>query len=410
MAEISPFKGVRYNPAAAGSLEKLISPPYDVIAEPQLRGLCARSPHNFTRLILSYKLNTQKEQGFQDAADNLQNWLRNGILQQDSSPAIYRTCVHYRVHGEEKAFRGIIALVRLHPYDERVVLPHEKTLKGPKEDLIRLMHHTRANLDSIWMLYEDNQARAREALANADWESVYPPTDDGQGTKYSLEVCSQPEVIRAFGQAMASQQLTIADGHHRYETALEYARMHGGSNPACQWVLATLTWTDDPGLTVLPTHRVVRGLDESLAASLPEKMARIFRMEKIAPDNVANTLAAIEEPGFVLRTPQEAWRVEADASEGGIGAEPVQNRVLSALLGFDIANLKTDPRIAYMEDLELASRAVDSGEYQAAFLLKPVQVRCITRYASQMKTMPQKSTYFYPKLASGLVFRLLEED
>lgn len=410
MAEVSPFKGVRYNPDIAGSLGSLISPPYDVISESQLLQLKERSPYNFTRLILSYKLNTQGDQGFQDAGDNLRAWMQNGILQQDASPAIYRTTIQYSVHGTQKTFHGIIALVRLHPYEDKVVLPHEKTLKGPKENLIRLMNHTRANLDSIWMLYEDNQGEVRNALLNAQWKSLFPSTDDGQGAHYSLEMCDQPEITGAFQKAMESQQLTIADGHHRYETALEYSRQNSSENPSCQWVLATLTWTDDPGLTVLPTHRAVRGLDESLISSLPGEMSKLFKMEKIGTGNLQAELEALAEPGFVLRTRSEAWRVAASSEEGGIGAEPVQNRILSTILGFDIANLKTDPRIAYMEDLELASRAVENGEYQAAFLLKPVQVRCITQYASQMKTMPQKSTYFYPKLASGLVFRLLEED
>ncbi len=415
MAEVAAFRGIRYDEQRAGSLSLLISPPYDVISPEERERLHRQSPHSFVRLVLGEDLpgDSEGSNRFTRAGQYLRDWLKEGILRQDPAPAIYCLQVDYTAPDGPRTLEGITLLARLHPYEDGVILPHEKTLQGPKEGLRRLMLETGCNLDSVWMLYEDNGGRVREALGSAAWREAGPAAEDGTGVRYRLEACDSPDVIARVREAFSGEQLIIADGHHRYETALELAReMGGGRVPEdCRgYVMATVCWTDHPGLTVLPTHRVVRGIPREQVEGLEEALRERFSIRRCDPAEVMDALGEAPPSAFAwmdgegARLAAPVWPVDAT------GAELLQQLVLAQQFGFDIARLKTDPRIAYVERAGTAMEMVQSGEYQAAFLLKPIPVRTITRYAREGRCLPQKSTYFYPKLASGLVLRRIEED
>jgi uncharacterized protein (DUF1015 family) len=396
-------------------LSLLISPPYDVISPQERERLHRQSPYSFVRLVLGEELpgDNDSSNRFTRAGEYLRDWLRQGILIQDPAPAIYRLKVDYEIPEGRRSLEGITLLARLHPYDEGIILPHEKTLQGPKEGLRRLMLETGCNLDSVWMLYEDNGGHVREALSAANWTPAAPAAQDSSGVRYSLEACASPEVIAAVREAFAEEQLIIADGHHRYETALELAReMGGGTVPAGPWgqVMVTACWTDHPGLTVLPTHRVVRGIPQDLVDGLQEALAGRFSVRQCAPENLKEALDSAPSSAFACVEKDRSWLAVPQWPVDATGAELLQQVVLAERFGFDIARLKTDPRIAYVEHADTAIEMVQQGDYQAAFLLKPIPVRTITRYAREGRCLPQKSTYFYPKLASGLVLRRIEED
>jgi len=416
VAQVTAFRGIRYDESRAGKASLLISPPYDVISPEERGRLHRQSPYSFVRLVLGEELpgDDETENRFTRAGRYLRDWLSEGILIQDPAPAIYRLRVHYQgPEGEGRSLEGITLLTRLHPYEDGVILPHEKTLKGPKEGLRRLMLETRCNLDSVWMLYEDNQGRVREALHGAPWQEAVAEARDSLGVCYSLDACSSPGVIERLAEAFASEQLIIADGHHRYETALELAReMGGGAVPAGPWgqVMVTACWTDDPGLTVLPTHRVVRGIPADLMDGLGDALAGRFSIRRCDPESLKKALDGAPGSAFACVRKDEAWLAVPQWPVDATGAELLQQVVLAERFGFDIARLKTDPRIAYVEHAGCAIQMAREGEYQAAFLLKPIPVRTITRYAREGRCLPQKSTYFYPKLASGLVLRRIEED
>ncbi|MEI6916168.1 MAG: DUF1015 domain-containing protein, partial [Armatimonadota bacterium] len=267
MAEISPFRGARFNCAKAGDPSQLISPPYDIIGPVERHNLHARNAYNYVRLVLGEDRvdDTDADNRFTRAGDYLRQWLDEGALVVDDRPALYRQKITYHVEGRQKTLCGLTVLVKLHPYEDRVVLPHEKTLRGPKEGLTKLMDSTGANLDSVWLMYEDNSGGVREALGNMQWRPAVNEATDANGVNYALDVCDDEEAVALVVNAMSNETLTIADGHHRYETALEYARIKRSQDPSRTdspfgWVMATLAWTDDPGLTVLPTHRVLKDL------------------------------------------------------------------------------------------------------------------------------------------------------
>lgn len=417
MADVSPFRGVHFNLDKAGDPSTLISPPYDIISPQQRRVLHEVSSYNFVRLVFGeeHPWDSDSDNRFTRAGEFLRNWMESGILVQDEAPGLYRQRIQYSVGGQTKRLEGLVALVNGRPYEDGIILPHEKTLQGPKEGLARLMESTGGDLDCVWLMYEDNAGQVRDALQGVAWEPVVPEAVDQSGVRYGLDRCSDTSRVQAITQALADEQMVIADGHHRYETALSYSarqdELHpGATDRPWQWVMATLVWTDDPGLTVLPTHRVVREMPPAALDSIPARLANRFELTPVREHELGQELDKASDPVFAIQYAGQAWVARPKQQVDAIGAELVQQCILADILGFDIAHLKTDPRIAYVEDMNEAQEMVHSGDYQAAFLLKPVPIRTITRYARDQRCLPQKSTYFYPKLASGLVLRLIVEE
>ena len=353
MADVRPFRALRYDVDVAGPLDRLVAPPYDVISAEERSQYVERSPYNVVNLTLP-----ESEDA---AARAFGEWHERGVLREEA-PAFWALEQQYvGPDGVERVRRGVIASLRAEPYERGVVLPHERTHRGPKEGRLRLVRAVGAQLEPIFLLYD-----GPPPIGQPEGD----PTLEVDGTR----AWRLPEVD-AVVEAFRDRRLLIADGHHRYETTVEYAA-HGGS----PWLMVVLVSTSDPGLTIFPTHRIA-----------PEYEAVGLRRVDAAPTAAIATLPE-GRAACVVYTREGTYVAEGE--QGGIDTALVET-----LAGSDVR---------YTPDAEEARSAVDSGEAAAAFLLRPTPIEQVFEVADRGETMPQKSTYFYPKLVSGLLFHPLD--
>jgi uncharacterized protein (DUF1015 family) len=378
MADIRALPGVRYDLTRAGDLSSLVAPPYDVIPESELPRYRALSPYNVIRL-------TRPGSDYESAARTFEEWTRDGILSQDP-PSIY---VH-EVEFDGRKRRDLIAALRLQPYEDRVVLPHERTHRGPKEDRLALLRATGANFEPLWFTYEGDAslAAAIEKAAAAEPAVAFRGPE---GTRHRLWVISDPVVHSAVSRAFATRQVLIADGHHRYETALVYAQEVGGdADSASNFTLALLTDMADPGLEVLPTHRVMRA---GVAVTGGEPKS-----------SLDETLAALK--GRVAAGTYRDHGFQALPLEGEVAVVELHDQVIDNMLG----KRSLEDLVMYTRDPAEAVRWVDEGAGVAAYFLDAPDLHEVLKLARAGKTLPQKSTYFHPKPPSGMVFHRLARD
>ena len=356
VADVKPFRAVRYG-ERAGPLESLVAPPYDVISPPEREQLAARNPHNVVHLTLP----TDEP----EAGRLWREWRGDETLLEEPEPGFWWLSQDYvGPDGVARVREGLVAALRAEPYENRVVLPHERTHRGPKEGRLRLMREVRAQLEPLFFLYEGAPPATRP-----DRE----PDLEVEGAR--LWRLPDDSISRAF----ADRQLLIADGHHRYETALAYHEEAG--TPESAHVLAVLVSLEDPGLMIFPTHRV---FEREPAEQLPA--------DEQLPDPAA-ALAALAE------TPQDraaAVLYREGRAELAVDGEGELDVSLVDRLGHE--------GISYTPEWEEAVRAVDEGEAEVAVLMRPTRIEDVFAVAQRGETMPQKSTYFYPKLVSGLLF------
>jgi uncharacterized protein (DUF1015 family) len=373
VAEIRPFGAVRYDEQRAGPIASLLALPYDVIGPEDRERYLAASPYNVVRLILP---DSPKE-----AARLFSEWQRDGVLVQEEREAVWWLRQDYEgPDGERRTRQGLVASLRVEPYDSGVVRPHERTNPEPKRSQLQLLRAVRASLSPILLLYDDPDCRPREALEPlAVGEPVFEAVD---GTSMNrLWRVTDEDAIRAASEALRDQSLVIADGHHRYETALAFHEEEGSESSA--YTMAVLANTHGEGLTIFPTHRVYREL--STNGDFPVKRPTA------APLDALRELDRLprDHPAFVLYERDRTWIVEAPG-------EHVVDAAVVDRLGAD--------GIRYTPRAEEAVALVDSGAAQAACLLRAPTLEQVTAIARAGETMPQKSTYFYPKLLSGLLF------
>ena len=425
MAEIAPFRGIRYNLEAI-SLEDVTSPPYDVISPADNEYFHKRHPKNVVRLILGKESpdDSPSDNRFTRAAAYLQEWLAEGTLKRDDEPAFYAYEQHYDLCGQPKTVRGLIALVKLHEYADGVVLPHEDTLARPKSDLARLIRQTKANLDTVYALYPDADHIVDGVL---DRTASTPPAakaGDRDGVRHRLWMIRSQSDIDLITRALASKQIVIADGHHRYETALAYRREMreregdpDGARPY-DYVMMTLVNVYTPDVAVLPTHRLARGLQQEALDGLEASLGEHFELVESSSQRLGSDMEAHDGRAIGIYRPGRACLaiVRRDTT-GLIPAPPaVQNLdvlilhhlILHRILGIDAERLRQEANVGYTRDEREAIRAVDRGEFQIAFLLSPIKLEAMLEAARAGYKMPQKATYFYPKLLSGLVMRKIE--
>jgi uncharacterized protein (DUF1015 family) len=355
VADVQPFRALRYGDAADGPLGRLVAPPYDVISPEQRRELAARSPHNVVRLTLP----DSEDQ----AARLLDDWRTRGVLVEDE-PAVWALRQAYvGPDGIARTREGVVASLRVEPYDRGVVLPHERTHAGPKEGRLRLLRATGVQLEPIFLLYDGPPPIVPPAR---------PPDLEAEGTELW-----RVEDTAAVMDTFADRQLLIADGHHRYETALAYAAERGTPESARMEVV--LVSTDDPGLEIFPTHRVFAGDVEPSTAG-----------EALPVENALDELAA-------LANSRAAAVVYRDgAARLLFGREDQLDVQLVDSLGHE--------GISYTPDWRDAVGRVDRGEAETAVLLRPTRIEDVFAVARRGEVLPQKSTYFFPKLLSGLLF------
>ena len=416
MADVQPLKTLRYDPDVAGPLEDLIAPPYDVIDDEGRAELAARNPHNVVELDLP--------PSYEAAAETLDEWRRNGVLVQEDEPAIWALRQDYRApDGSTRSRTGFFARVRVEDYGAGRIRPHERTHPGPKEDRLRLTRATRANLSPIFSLFPDAGGAATETLAQATGGEPFAEVTDGEGTRNTLWRVSDPEQIAALQAALADAELLIADGHHRYETARVYADELGGEGDH-RYVLMFLVALDDPGLLIFPTHRMLSGLkdDSEKQEAIRDVARRDFDIEtledarELEPPANGDRVAFGYMDSFLkrpFRLTLKDQRIADDALAGmpepyrRLDTAVLEALVLRGALGMsedDISHLRG---LDYSKNLEDAIERVESGAADAGFFMRATPVEQVREVAEAGESMPPKSTYFYPKVPTGLVFNPL---
>jgi uncharacterized protein (DUF1015 family) len=417
VAEVSPIQGVHYDLGKVGSLADVVAPPYDVIDEARRAELAARSPYN----VVDLDLPRDPDGGdpYEHAAELMKEWSDEGVLTRDSDPTIWALEQDYDApDGSRLTRRGFLARVRLAPYGEGI-RPHERTQPGPKEDRLRLTRATRHNLSPIFALHPGDAWRHLEPAVTGDpWGEV----TDGDGTAHRIWRVDEPAVHEAIANELAPGELLIADGHHRYETSLAYQREVGEGGPA-DYVLMALVSLEDPGLTVFPTHRLIAGLAEDPAKqeALGTGLKELFEVTEVRageldPAGTEGTgvfgyIDSHFKRAFRLRLRESGPLEEALADRSPayrrLDAAILEELVLKGILGMTTEDIAAKRGIGYTPSIDEALSKLDSGDYQAAFLLRPTPVEQVREVAAAGETMPPKSTYFFPKLLTGIVFNPL---
>ncbi len=434
MPEIQAFRAVRYNLGQVGSLSDVIAPPYDVIG-PELQGeLYRKSPYNVIRLILN-----KIEPGDDDEVNNrytramrfYKDWRSDGVLYTEPDPAIYVYHQEFTAEGQSYNRRGFMARLRLSPFGEGQVFPHEETLPGPKVDRLMLMTTTKANLSQIFGLYPDPANQAQAILDEAISRLTPIVATDHLGVVSKVWAVTDIRTIAAVAAAVGPKPIFIADGHHRYETACEYRRQIYESgflskeHPA-NFVLMMFVGMEDPGLIVMPTHRLFRGLPPLASRELAARLSPYFAIRAAGqgPNQAPAVWEDIETGGkqgtIGLYTQADQRWVLADLTEAGRGqmAEVAKEHtvqwqelgvaILHRLLIEDLLGGKDLPKPRYVHLIQEVVDGLKSGEFPLAALVMPASVGHIRSISLTGERMPAKSTYFYPKLLSGLVINPLE--
>jgi uncharacterized protein (DUF1015 family) len=437
MADVRPIPGIRY--AATENLAALVTPPYDVISPEAQERYYARDPHNIIRLELGRdepsddSLNNK----YTRAATLFAEWRLEGALLQDS-PSLYVYEQTFSVADAERRRMGVLARVRLEPWDTRVILPHERTMSKPKDDRLKLFHACAANLSPLMSLYDDPEQELSAILHEATTGAPTADFADDAGERHRLWRLDDPSLAQTVAAFFAPRQLYVADGHHRYETSLTYRdevraeRKETFADDATDFVLMSLTAIEDPGLVVLPTHRILKHLAPDDLVELPARLAHYFSHTPLEGKTIKGWQIALAEagahaPSLVLVTRDGAWLATLnDAGRAAMAGVTVAGQtpsaewqaldvaVLQALvfgetLGVTPEDIRTGDRVTYTRDADAAVDAVraETDGASLAALLNPTPPEAMRDVAQVGDRMPQKSTYFYPKLITGLVINPL---
>ena len=437
MPEIQPFRGIRYDLGQVGSLSDVVAPPYDVISPEEQNRLYERHPTNVVRLILN-----RVEPGddplvdpYRRAGQFFRDWQRQGVLFTEPDPALYVYEQEFSYQGETYRRRGFLARVRLEPFGQGDIYPHEETMPGPKADRLRLMQAARANLSPVFGMYPDPEGRSTELLDRAVSGRTPLVAQDDLGVVHRLWPVVDPDLIASLAAVPSAQAVFIADGHHRYETACEYRRLleaeQGPLPPQhpANYVLMMLVSMHDPGMVVFPTHRVMSRPQQLTAAELERQLASCFQitgryqgLERIeeawqelltAPEDqvpLAFYTRADDAWLVVQLTTQGRERMEQLAPEAAPAWRRLGVSVLQRLVIEDLLHLPEKPPTTYVHQLQEVQQEMSSAREGWAALVLPPGMDAIREISQAGGRMPPKSTYFYPKLLSGLVFHSLESN
>ena len=420
MAEIEPLKALHYDPRRTGGLQNVVAPPYDVIDADQRAALAAQSPYN----VVGVDLPERGADGdpYAHAAQLLEAWRAEGVLTQDDEPAIWPLEQDYvGPDGAARTRRGFLARVRIEPYGAGRIRPHERTHPGPKQDRLDLTRATRTNLSPIFSLFSDPSGAAWAALADATAQAPWARTTDPDGTVNRLWRTSDPAAIERVQRAASGAELLIADGHHRYETARVYAEEVGGEG-AHRYVLMCLVALQDSGLTVFPTHRLVRGLTPAQKQALAAALERDFDITPLADTGqlvptyservTIGYLDADSGPRMLsLKRPEIASAALPDRSEAyrQLDTAVLEALVLKGALGMTDEQIDHLDGLGYARDDQQALDLVAAGDYDAAFLMAPMPIESVQAVTAAGEILPPKSTYFFPKVPTGLIFNPLAD-
>jgi len=436
MAHIEPFRAFRYD-AAKVALADVATQPYDKITPAMQDRYYAASPYNLVRIILGKRdpSDSPENSPYTRAARSFRDWRQEGILAQDPEPSIYRYVQRFAAPSAASSDvlqferQGFIALGKIEDYATGIVFRHEQTLAKPKADRLDLLRATRAHFGQIFMLYDDPRGEIEGRIA-----SVEPPTlkmRDEYGVLHEVWKISDPQTIDAVRKKMRDKKLIIADGHHRYETALSYrnerraAEKAAVTSAAYEFVMMTFVNMASPGLLILPTHRVIHGLANFSADNFKAGASRFFTVDEadpdVSPERASSILreaghmgtailAATSDRVFLLSRPKSSDEVFKDVSlrQQCLDVVQLHKCLLEQVLGISEAAIRDQTNVSYIRDSEEALNSVRRGKANVAFLMNPAKIEQVRDIAFAGEVLPQKSTDFYPKLLSGLTIYALE--
>ncbi len=424
MAAIRPFRGLRFT-SSAGSLQALVAPPYDVLSPSEREDLAVRNEHNIVHLTLpeQHPDDRSKYIKYARSAALLADWRRTGTLAAEPVPALYRYTQSFHLPHISDAFTrtSFIALIKVEPYEKGVVLPHEQTFPKHKEDRMRILEATRAHLECIFGLYEDPAGEVLSALKKAPVGSEVDVLSD-DGTTQKLEPITDQDSVDKLTHLLADKKVWIADGHHRYETAVAFREKLGPKDDLIpeDFMMMALSSMSDPGLVLLPTHRIVHKMPFSTAEA-KTALAQVFDLHNThssrLPDAIEKAQAegkrafgiAFEGGDGIVAIPKdEAALLALDDSNGSDALKGLDVSVLHRVIFEKILGVQGLDSISYTRDAAEAYRAADEGA-AASFLMNPPTVDDMKEIALGGEKMPQKSTYYFPKILSGLVLWSLND-
>ncbi|MBI4188394.1 MAG: DUF1015 domain-containing protein [Chloroflexi bacterium] len=435
MAEIRPFRGIHYNKSLIKDWAAVICPPYDIISPQQQQELYLKSEFNFVRLEYTRELpqDTATDNKYTRAAATMEQWLKQGVLETDDTPAIYLHDQYFRYQRKEYKRRGIIARVKIEEWETKVVRPHEGTTSNPKSDRLSLLRALQANTSPILAIYDDHGQQITAILAAEARNKPLISLKSVDGEKHVIWAITRHEVVDHIISHLIEEPLYIADGHHRYESALTYQRERRASLPTASgqegfnFVMMTLVDFADPGLIILPPHRLVRGISKPALSGLMSKLQLFFKVEELplSKPGVWQQIDSLptdtNETRLVLfgLAPDRLFLLKLSNPAAASQMMPhfhselykkldvsiVDHIILEKLLG--LSSEKEATSLAYSYDRQDAIKRVSAQEYQIALLLSPVKPTTIKAIADIGDKMPRKSTYFYPKLPSGLIVNRL---
>lgn len=425
MPKIYPFRGYRYDTQRVGDLSRVVTQPYDKIGPALQQEYLQRSPYNLAWVIKSPEKKSDPETNYPEAGRRFHHWLQEGILKQDARPAIYPYIQQFTLEGQVRRRSAFVALLDLRGGSTQV-RAHERTMAEPKQDRLRLIRATESNDGLIFMLYRDPADRANSALRQlTDSEPPAVRVTDDFGVDHQLWTVSDENFIRRVQEATSELELFIADGHHRFETALNFMNECDarGWKPAAvesfDKRMAALINAEDPGLLILPTHRLVQNVESFDPATFLQRTGEFFTRQSFEDlTTLQQHMAggpptrlgfhASGYPGFHLLTltrPSELRGLLPSASEDCVNLDVnvLHALILDHLLGIDEMKLVAGTHVSYERDAAGAVKKTARGEFQAVFLMNPTTTEQVLRVAGRGERMPQKSTDFFPKLLSGLV-------
>lgn len=424
MPEIRPFKGLRYNPETAGDIGGIICPPYDIIPPSMQQELYDSSGYNAVRLELP-----KEDDPYGAAAERLAQWMQEGALMQDDEPALYPYFQTYTdPEGNTYTRKGFFCALRLHEFSEKKVLPHERTLSGPKKDRLNLFKKTRANISSIFGLYADEELQADRAIE--EFTDNHEPVVDAafQGVRNRLWKMTDHDIVATVQQVLLDRQVYIADGHHRYETGVNYRNLRAEENPShtgdepYNFILIYLANIFDEGLIIFPLHRMVHSLEQFSPEGLIETLSTNFEVKPLGGredlklylegESSSHVYGVVTSGGvWGMRLKNPPATLLGDSVPGPLlqlSVVVLHELILQRMLGITPEAMRSQANLVYEEDDRKVFDAVENGDIQVGFIVKPTTVQQVRDISQAGEVMPQKSTYFYPKIMTGLVMHRLK--
>ncbi len=426
MALVKGFKGLRFDVQKTGGIDGVVCPPYDIISEGQRQAYIKNNEYNVIRLELP-----KGSDPYNDAAKILNEWTEKGILVREDKDAVYIYEEEFTAYGQRKSVKGCIVRVKIEEFEKGVILPHEFTLSKAKEDRLNLMKATNCNFSQIYALYSDEENTTTDKLDRLSDCKPDIELTDSDGVTHRMWIVTDEKDVSSICGDFADRKLYIADGHHRYETALNYRnylRSKGlaKEGDACDYQMMMLVNMEHKGLVVFPTHRIVRDLESFDAEKVKAECASYFDTTEYSDTSLIEpTLRSLYDEGkkaFAMYTGDSKWtllvlkdisvmeKLLPTLSEASrqLDVSVLHTLVLEKLMGIDAENMAKQINLTYVKQSVDALNAVDSGKANCAFILNPTRISEIAAVSSAGEKMPQKSTYFYPKLITGLVMNRLD--